>query len=628
MFYQTKLMMCATIMSFFFVASVNAQIEQLQVYGNFYPVKANQMPSSLFVLEKSQIDTIAGLSALDVLTLVPGVRVQKSGVSQEIFLRGAETNFVIVQIDGVQVNNPLDSRGGSFDLGTLSKDSIQRVEVIKGAQSSIYGSDAIAGVINFITYDADTNNTLVSAGAFDNGSQTAMVKLAFDSTAIGVTAINSDNSATGDEQESIELNAHTVITYNNDSETKISVRLSDYQQKALADQSGGILYAQDSTKDDKQGQIYSGSVRHNQQITQYHQLALQAEVFNSSDSLKSPGITPYFSAPPTYSENDYSYYKLRFLNGLQFNHALVTVGIDFKSESGETNGSTQMHTFTGMGEMVVFDLPTEYDIDRENLAGFVDAKWHLDKVTVFSGIRYDNTKDFGDQTTWKLGANYEFNEQVRVFANTGTAFKLPSLYALSNNLIGNPNLTPEEATNHDIGIEFILEKANVSLSVFNYEYTDLVDFDFATFSLVNRSKIISSGIELIVQGQLNDDFSYDFDLTYIDLESSENEILTGRPDWQGGLGIQYQVSDSVTTSLNFDYVGETIGTSQYTGENSVYDLNAYNKIDVTAQWKIRSHIRLDVYLQNIFDKSYQVAVGVPGQDLGFGANVQWTFDKS
>ncbi|BDF94602.1 TonB-dependent receptor [Pseudoalteromonas sp. KAN5] len=628
MFYQTKLMMCATIMSFFFVASVNAQIEQLQVYGNFYPVKANQMPSSLFVLEKSQIDTIAGLSALDVLTLVPGVRVQKSGVSQEIFLRGAETNFVIVQIDGVQVNNPLDSRGGSFDLGTLSKDSIQRVEVIKGAQSSIYGSDAIAGVINFITYDADTNNTLVSAGAFDNGSQTAMVKLAFDSTAIGVTAINSDNSATGDEQESIELNAHTVITYNNDSETKISVRLSDYQQKALADQSGGILYAQDSTKDDKQGQIYSGSVRHNQQITQYHQLALQAEVFNSSDSLKSPGITPYFSAPPTYSENDYSYYKLRFLNGLQFNHALVTVGIDFKSESGETNGSTQMHTFTDMGEMVVFDLPTEYDIDRENLAGFVDAKWHLDKVTVFSGIRYDNTKDFGDQTTWKLGANYEFNEQVRVFANTGTAFKLPSLYALSNNLIGNPNLTPEEATNHDIGIEFILEKANVSLSVFNYEYTDLVDFDFATFSLVNRSKIISSGIELIVQGQLNDDFSYDFDLTYIDLESSENEILTGRPDWQGGLGIQYQVSDSVTTSLNFDYVGETIGTSQYTGENSVYDLNAYNKIDVTAQWKIRSHIRLDVYLQNIFDKSYQVAVGVPGQDLEFGANVQWTFDKS
>ncbi|MEI8652890.1 hypothetical protein P4S57_09275 [Pseudoalteromonas sp. Hal273] len=85
MFYQMKLMMRATIMSFFFVASVNAQIEQLQVYGNFYPVQANQMPSSLFVLEKSQIDTIAGWSALDILTLVPGIRVQKSGVSQEIF---------------------------------------------------------------------------------------------------------------------------------------------------------------------------------------------------------------------------------------------------------------------------------------------------------------------------------------------------------------------------------------------------------------------------------------------------------------------------------------------------------------------------------------------------------------
>ncbi|MEI8665456.1 TonB-dependent receptor plug domain-containing protein [Pseudoalteromonas sp. B28] len=225
------------------------------------------------------------------------MRVQKSGVSQEIFLRGAETNFVIVQIDGVQINNPLDRRGGSFDLGTLSKDLIQRVEVIKGAQSSIYGSDAIAGVINFITYDADTSNTLVSAGAFDNGSQTATAKVAFDSAEIGVTAINSDDSATGDEQESIELNAHSVIRYNNDSETNLSVRFSDYQQKALADQSGGILYAQDSIKDDKQGQVYSGSVRHNQVISQSHQLALQAEVFSSSDSLKSLRYsTLFFSA--------------------------------------------------------------------------------------------------------------------------------------------------------------------------------------------------------------------------------------------------------------------------------------------------------------------------------------------
>ncbi|MEI8641259.1 TonB-dependent receptor plug domain-containing protein [Pseudoalteromonas sp. Hal099] len=281
MFYQMKLMMRATIMSFIFVASVNAQIEQLQVYGNYYPVKANQMPSSLFVLEKSQIDTIAGVVGTRYINLGARNSSSKIRCKPRDFLRGAETNFVIVQIDGVQINNPLDSRGGSFDLGTLSKDLIQRVEVIKGAQSSIYGSDAIAGVINFITYDADASNTLVSAGAFDNGSQTATATVAFDSAKIGVTAINSDDSATGDEQESIELNAHSVIRYNNDSETKLSVRFSDYQQKALADQSGGILYAQDSIKDDKQGQVYSGSVRHNQVISQSHQLVHCRQKFSA-----------------------------------------------------------------------------------------------------------------------------------------------------------------------------------------------------------------------------------------------------------------------------------------------------------------------------------------------------------
>ncbi|NVK26099.1 MAG: TonB-dependent receptor [Gammaproteobacteria bacterium] len=606
--------------------SANDNIERISVFGNYNPVALNQMPSALFVLTKEQIDSVVGSSALDVLTQVPGINVQKSGVSQEIFLRGAETNFVIIQIDGVQVNNPLDTRGGSFDLGALSKDVIQRVEVIKGAQSSIYGSDAIAGVINFITYDSEFTTSSLSATLRSNGSQHLSGNLSFGSAMFGATIVNSDNATTGDEQKSIELTAHETLNLKNDSETQLSARYSDYQQKAIADQSGGILFNPNSIKDDKQGQVFSASIRHLETVSANYQLALQAEVFDSNESLSTPGIAPFFSAPPTTSENDYSYYKLRWLNGIQLDSLFLTAGLDYKSEQGETKGRMEMFTFSETGEIISFELPTNYNIERDNLAAFVDAKWQFNGVTVFAGARYDDTKRFDDQTTWKLGASYQLSEQIRLFANTGTAFKLPSLYALSNNLIGNPNLKPEQATNHDFGIEASFENSTVSLSVFNYDYTDLVDFDFTTFSLVNRSQITSSGAELIVTGELTDALSYHFDITYVELETSENEVLTGRPEWQGGAGLNYQYNDIISTSASFDYVGDTVGSSLHSGQGNIYDLDAYHRLDLTTRWLWQSNIQFDFYVQNIFDADYQVAVGVPSDDLGLGVRVHWIIE--
>ena len=129
----------------------NNRTEVIEIYGNFQPKPVSQMASPSYVLSAQEIRSIVGATALDVLAQIPSITVQKSGAVQEIFLRGAETNFVIVQIDGVQVNNPLDTRGGSFDLSSVSKSALQRVEVIKGAQSCIYGSDAIAGVVNLLS---------------------------------------------------------------------------------------------------------------------------------------------------------------------------------------------------------------------------------------------------------------------------------------------------------------------------------------------------------------------------------------------------------------------------------------------------------------------------------------------
>ena len=130
------LTLCLLILNFSLQAKETRDIEVIEVFGNFNPIAANQIPSPLFVLSEQQIRSVSGSSALDVLSNVPGITIKKSGAVQEIFLRGAETNFVVIQIDGVQVNNPLDTRGGGFDLASIAKNTLKRVEVIKSAQSS------------------------------------------------------------------------------------------------------------------------------------------------------------------------------------------------------------------------------------------------------------------------------------------------------------------------------------------------------------------------------------------------------------------------------------------------------------------------------------------------------------
>jgi vitamin B12 transporter len=596
------------------MADNNNRTEVIEIYGNFQPKPVSQMASPSYVLSAQEIRSIVGATALDVLAQIPSITVQKSGAVQEIFLRGAETNFVIVQIDGVQVNNPLDTRGGSFDLSSVSKSALQRVEVIKGAQSSIYGSDAIAGLVNLITFTPNTTGTELSVGVLPKGQKVANATIGEGNIQGRLSWLDSDKQPNGDEQQSLEFAVQGDFALLGNSSTRFNARYNDYEQRAYADQSGGVIYAPTSTRDDKESELVTASIRHNHAINTWYELAAQAEVYQIDDSLSSAGIAPYTNAPPTESRNQYDYYKLRWLNMMSFDKIKVTAGVDYKNEQGEASGFIR---FYGS------DIPTNYDIERDTIAGFVDAQWSYDTLTLFTGLRHDDTQDFNSENTWKLGGVYQLSEQVRVFANVGTAFKLPSLYALSNNMIGNPNLKPEQATNKDVGIEWNSDKSEVNAALFFYTYTNLVDFDGQAFSLVNRSNIEGRGVELFANHQVSEQLSIQGDITYVDLDTKSGEILTGRPEWQGRLAVNYQITDDVMTVARLSYVGSTEATSLYTGEFEQSDLASYNKVNITTTWAMSDQHTLDIYLENVFDKNYQVAVGVPGPELGVGMQLSW-----
>ena len=610
----TAATMCLFLYSGVSYTRANDNTEIIEVYGNFQAKPVSQMASPTYVLSSQDIHSIVGSTALDVLSQIPGITIQKSGAVQEIFLRGAETNFVIVQIDGVQVNNPLDTRGGSFDLSSISKGSLQRVEVIKGAQSSVYGSDAIAGVVNLITFTPQSNETFLSLGVLPKGQKVASARIGMGNLQGRVSFLDTDEQPNGDLQTSLEFAVQGDFSLLKNSSTRLNVRYNDYEQQAYADQSGGIMYAPNSTKDDKRGELVTASIRHTQMINSWYELAAQAEFYHIDDDLTSAGIAPYTNAPPTESNNQYDDYKLRWLNMMSFDAVLVTAGVDYKKEEGETSGFIRLYGNT---------IPTNYAIKRDTIGAFLDAQWSLDTLTLFTSVRHDDTQDFNSENTWKLGGIYQVTPQMRLFANIGTAFKLPSLYALGNNMIGNPNLKPEKATNKDIGIEWQGDKTEINGAIFFYKYTDLVDFDGQLFSLLNRSQIEGHGVELAATHQISDDLTIQGDITYVDLDTAGDEVLTGRPEWQGRLAINYQFTDTVKTVVRYNYVGTTDATSLYSGAFEQTQLASFNKIDITATWAISNQQTLDIYLQNIFDKNYQIAVGFPGPELGVGLQFSW-----
>lgn len=593
-----------------------SDIETISVYGQFNPVNKNTMPSSVFIMNSEDISPIVGNTALDVLAQVPGIIINKSGNVQDIFLRGAESNFVIIQIDGVQVNNPLDTRGGGFDLASLNKDIIARVEVIKGAQSSIYGSDAIAGVINFITVDSQLDGAILSLGYMDEGQKSATIKAGFESWGVSLSGLDTDEQNNGDSQKLAEFAIHGKHKLSSNSLTQVNWRFSDYQQLAFPDQSGGNKFAVDTTKEIKDGQISSASIRHQHTITDAYHTSLQLEHYQAKDTLKSPGIAPYFLAPPSLTKNDYSMNKLRWLNAFSANIMSATVGIDYKTEEGDSAGYLFM-----FGQ----EIPTNYQQSRDNLAAFIDAKIDFSAAQLFLGARLDKPENMDNETTWKFGVNYDVNDHIRVFANAGEAFKLPSLYALGNNLIGNPDLLPETANNIDFGVEWHNENSDISFSIFDYQYKNLIDFDGETFSLVNRSSINTQGAELVFSTNLTANSQLKGNLTYADVESGEDELLTGRPEWQGGISLNWQWSDNFSTFVSANYIGESTATSLYTGDFSINTLPSYNKFDISANYRVTKTLNADFYLTNALDKKYYHAVGFNGAERGFGIKLNWQF---
>ena len=578
------------------------------VTGTYSPVTTEQIASSVTVINQEQLQALSGHSLVDALRQVPSIWVEEQGGAgglTAISLRGAEANHTLVLLDGVQLNDPTNTRGGAFDVNNINIDSIKRIEIIRGAQSAIYGSDALAGVIHIITVEpTKTAQHTLSVAAGEDGYKTASIITSGSVDNLGY-AFKIQSKDGGDAIEgSSAKNKEALAKLNWQADAHridFSYRYFDGEKTTFPEQSGGPLLAVGRELDVSNFTDQNAALAWQWQVSNAWRSKVQASWFNREENLTSPGVVN--AVPANGSVTDFTGENMSWVNTIGDEKTLwANIGLETKHESGDSTGYVDFYGLRA----------TDFNLDRRINSAFINVNTYATPdFLIQASVRRDDPNHLSPKDSGQGGVRYQINENLSWFANAGKGFKLPSFFALGHGLIGNKNLKPEFSTTRDTGVEWSANTTTINLSYFRNTYRDLIDFDNELFTNVNRPYIIDiRGVEAEAHWHSqNSQWQLGAHASYADIDA-ENPLM-GRPQVKAGATAVYVFNNHWQFNANYLWVDDRLAASRYTGAAVVETLDSYNRFDVGAKWTINTHLNIYIRLENITDEEYFNDIGFP-----------------
>ena len=617
------------------------QVTELSAQDNLPPVivSASRMPSSSIetvtsatVIGKTEIESKQPVSVTELLRSVPGLHIDQNGGrggGASVYMRGADPNFTLVMVDGIQANDPLNNHGGSFNFSDLDSAGIERIEVIRGPVASVYGSAAIGGVINIITKrgSAQPQASIDFTGgrfgygrtAFTTSGRSGIFDYAFS------TAYLSDGEPVkGSNFRNGSYNGKFSIAPSDNALLQMTSHFADSHSESFPEDSGGPQYAVRRQTDR----------RHEQQTTvglnfTHHPLAwldydLQTSFFNSIDDTKSPGVAAGVrdpvGIPPNSSNGSFQRGTLTSSTTLSvMDNLSVNLGFEEKIEHGSNDSELNFGRFI---------LGGKFKLTRYTSSPFFEtrAAWPFG-LTLQGGLRADFPSDFAAKVSPRVGAAFKIAASgTTLKTNWGEGFHLPSFFALGNPIVGNVNLKPETSKNFDAGAVQSLwdEHVEVGVTFFDNRYQNLIDFDAGPPPrLVNRSNVIARGVEATLQIKPVDSLSVRTQLTYTHTDIiNSSEELRRRPKWRAGMDARWQPRADLTLNLAVFYVGTVLDSSIPTGERN---LDPYARVDLASVWSVTPKIQIAAGIDNLLNRKYQEAVGFPAAAIRPRVSLRYDF---
>jgi len=573
--------------------------------------------ASVAVVTREELERQQPANVIDVLRHVPGLHIDqkggRGGVSS-VYMRGADPNYTLVLIDGIAVNDPTDSRGGAYDFSALDPADIERIEIARGPLSAIYGGNAVAGVINVITRRTSRQGLGAEAHVGEDGMHRASLRADATSGAMSwsgtVSEADDGEQLTGDRFRARQFSGAASYVPSADTSIHLTARHVRSDRRAFPDDSGGPLFATLRSTETSESEETSIGATAAHTINERIQYAASASYFRRVGEQDSPGVAPGARDPfgiPA-STRDVTFERLGTTLAATFAVAdsiVLVTGADVYRESGDVTGSLD---FGG------FAMPTAFALERTQWAGFSEAAWQVrPNWSLRAGLRIDDSDSQSSTTSPRFSVAHDIPAlQAQVSATWSEGFKLPSLYALSDPIVGNAELKPERSDSYELAIRSLpaQQRLQWELTYFEATYRDAIDFDAGPPpQLVNRTRIDTRGVEASARAGLNERLFIAANVLHAsnDVAGSDSE-LRNRPEWRGSLSVEWLPAQDWTLAAALVSSGSFADSSIPTGE---VRLGSYSRLDLSASKQLGAHARLLFRIANVTDENYQEYVGFP-----------------
>ncbi len=608
-------------------------LEPLVVTATRTPTPSRDVGSDVTVITAEDIAQRQRMSVLDILRGVPGLNVvQSGGLGQQtsVFLRGANSNHTLVLIDGVEANDP-SNPGGFFDFSILLVDNIERIEILRGPQSTLYGSDAIGGVISIITKkgrgkphataraQGGSFGTFKVMGGVSGGGE--LFNYSVTGSRLESSGISAADSRRGNSEEdgyhNTTVTSRLGLTPGSHFAFDFTLRYQDDYTEidgSTVDAIGHFSPIDDPNAALNAQQLYT---RGQGQLTafdgQWEQILAVSFTKYHRVNQDQPDPNNPFPLPGTF---DGEKVKVAWRNNLHFvKDHLFTFGIATEEESMEIESPSS-------------NLPSK---SARTTGYYLQDQWsRWDKLFITGGVRLDDHSRFGAQVTGRVTAALVFDRFGTKFRGSyGTGFKAPSLSQLFddrfNNIVkgvkfefSNPNLGPEKSESWDIGVEQFLWNKRLSLGVtyFDNDLTDLIQFQQVTpdkFQLINVAKAQVTGWEVVIALAPFEGLTLRGDYTEMQAKNKQTEeFLLRRPHHKAAFNANYQFLDKGNVHFQVIYVGnrQDVGNIRLSG---------YVLANLAVSYDFTENFQLFARVNNLWDEHYEevFGFGTPGIS-GFG----------
>jgi vitamin B12 transporter len=566
-------------------AETSNQIDEVVVTATRMPQSLGKTIADISVITEQEIRNSGAPDVATLLRSVTSIEVAQTGglgAQSSTFMRGTNSSHVLVLIDGVRINS---ATSGATALEHIMLDSIERIEIVRGNVSSLYGSEAIGGVIQLFTKKGSGKPAFTaSAGVGSYGTQRMAAGFSgeVENTSFnlnagrvktdGVSAINpqlaSNANPNNNGYDNNTFNAQIKHTINADH--AVSATWFSSRGKASFDNAFGLSTTE---LNDTQVNLDKLSLTSEDQINAlWHSSVRVAQGVDDSRSYTNNVLASRFQT----QSNQYSWQNtLKIAEGQRLNLSAENLGQTVSSDTNFTQTTRNVNS-------VLAGYSGEYGTQQVQL-----------------NVRQDNYSDFGAANTGLLGYGLALNDAWRATGSISTAFKAPTFndmfYPLAWGYQGNPSLKPERSKNQEIGLHYASSIHHVDAVYFDNRITDLIaiNADFSTMVNINQAQI--TGQEL----------SYAGDFGNKHLKASVT--LQNPRDTTTGLVLAKRAKELANVSASHDFGDWNMGAAlRYSGErqDGTNTLPSYHLVNLSATYLIDKHFTVSARIDNVFNRDY------------------------